>query len=146
MKRIRRMTYRTPEEIAEDQKIRKQIAKDLPELLARHQQQMEDNMGNYLKKKPNGEPLENEKSPDIAAFCDEELKELPAFETIPHGLVLVSVVDNGPFEAALVCDTEYDLNRVKRSIESGDPRPVRFFLVKREWARQMAEHPLESDQ
>jgi hypothetical protein len=105
----------------------------------------ENNMGNYLKKKPNGEPLEHEKSPDLAAFCDEELSELPAFDTIPHGLILICVVDNGGWEAALVADTEYQYNRVKESANEGDTRPVRFFLMKREWVRQMADKPLESD-
>jgi hypothetical protein len=102
---------------------------------------------NYIKKRPNGEPLGNEKSPDLAAFCDEELTELPPFNLIPEGLILISVVDNGTFEAALVCDNEFDYSRVQRAQSSGeDPRPVRFFLVKREWVRQMAEHPLVSDQ
>lgn len=102
-------------------------------------------MGNYIEKKPDGEKLGPEKSSVLAAFCDEELQDLPRFELIPEGLILVSVVDNGNFEAALVCDTEYDLNRVKHSIKIGDTRPVRFFLVKREWVRQMTDRPLESD-
>ncbi len=103
-------------------------------------------MGNYLKKKPNGELLEKEKSPDLAAFCDEECSELPPFDTIPEGLVLIAVADNGHFEAALVVDNEYDYKRVHKAwVSSSDPRPVRFFLVKREWVRQMAEKPLESD-
>jgi hypothetical protein len=102
---------------------------------------------NYLKKKPNGEPLGNEKSPDLAAFCDEELTTPPPFYLIPEGLILISVVDNGSFEAALVCDNEFDYARVIQTLNSGeDPRPVRFFLIKREWVRQMAEHPLQSDQ
>lgn len=101
---------------------------------------------NYLKKKPNGEPLGNEKSPDLAAFCDEELKEIPPFYLIPEGLVLISVVNNGSFEAALVVDNEFDYSRVVGAINDGDPRPVRFFLIKREWVRQMAEHPLQSDE
>jgi hypothetical protein len=101
----------------------------------------------YLKKKPNGEPLENEKSSFLIALCDEELHEPPMFELIPEGLVLVSVVDNGGFEAALVCDNEFDYGRVYRSWQEGeDPRPVRFFLIKREWARQMADKPLVSDE
>lgn len=103
-------------------------------------------MGNYLNQKPNGDPLPQEKSPDLAAFCDEEVKELPAFDLIPHGLVLVVCVDNGAFEAALVCDNEHDYGRVKRStVNPSDGRPVRFFLIKREWVRQMAEYELESD-
>jgi hypothetical protein len=102
-------------------------------------------MGNYLKKKPNGEPLAHEKSPDLAAFCDEELTELPAFETIPEGLILIACVENATWEAAMVVDNEYDYNRVKRMPKIGDDRPVRFFLIKREWVRQMAEKPLESD-
>lgn len=103
-------------------------------------------MGNYLNQKPNGDQLSPEKSPDLAAFCDEEVKELPAFELIPHGLILIACVDNGPFEAALVCDNDYDYGRVKRSLSNpDDQRLVRFFLIKREWVRQMAEYELESD-
>lgn len=98
---------------------------------------------NYLKKKPNGELLGNEKSPDLAAFCDEELTELPEFEHIPEGLILISVVNNGPFEAALVVDNRFDYDRVKAG---SDGRTVRFFLIKREWVEQMAEKPLESDE
>lgn len=101
----------------------------------------------YLKKKPNGVLLENEKSPFLVALCDEELHEPPMFNLIPEGLVLVSVVDNGGFEAALICDNEFDYGRVVRSWDSKeDERPVRFFLIKREWARQMADRPLISDQ
>jgi hypothetical protein len=102
-------------------------------------------MSTYLKKKPNGELLGNEKSPDIAAFCDEELKELPPWETIPSGLILIAVANNGSFEAALVVDNGKDYQRVKSALEANDPRPTKFFLVKREWVRQMAEKPLESD-
>jgi hypothetical protein len=105
----------------------------------------------FLKKKPNGEPLDNEKSPFLAAICDEELKEPPQLELVPHGLILVAVVDNvglsGKFEAALVVDNKFDHGRVYRNFTSGeDPRPVRFFLVKREWVRQMTDKPLVSDQ
>lgn len=100
-------------------------------------------MSNYLKTKPNGDLLENEKSPDLAAFCDEELHELPQFETIPAGLILIACVDNGGFEAAMVVDNEYDYSRINKAIQRGDPRPVRFFLIKREWVAQMAEKPLE---
>lgn len=101
----------------------------------------------YLKKKPNGEPLENEKSSFLIGLADEELHEPPPFYLIPEGLVLVSVADNGGFEAALVCDNQFDYVRVVKAWNSKeDDRPVRFFLIKREWARQMAGKPLISDQ
>lgn len=102
-------------------------------------------MGNYLNRKPNGLPLGFEKASDIIAFCDEEISEVPEFDLIPHGLVLICVVDNGAFEAALVADTRHEVDVVKKSIASGDDRPMRFFLVKREWVRQMADKPLASD-
>lgn len=100
---------------------------------------------NYINKLPNGTPLGNEKGFHIASFCDEELTELPELNLVPEGLVLVCVVDNGAFEAAMICDNEYDWNRVKTAIDKGDQRPTRFFLLKKEWTRQMAEFPLESD-
>jgi hypothetical protein len=102
-------------------------------------------MGNYLKKFPNGKLLDNEKSSVVASFCDEELKDLPEFNLIPEGLLFISVVDNGGFEAALVVDNQHDYDRVKRALNIGDERPTRYFLVKREWVRQMADKPLESD-
>jgi hypothetical protein len=102
-------------------------------------------MGNYINKLPNGTMLGPEKSGDLAAFCDEELAELPQFEHIPAGLVLVCIVDTGPWEAALVADTKKTWDRVNNSKAHGDKRPVRFFLIKREWVRQMADKALDSD-
>jgi hypothetical protein len=91
----------------------------------------------YIQRKPNGEFIGNMKSHVIAEFCDEILTELPPFETIPTGLFLIAVVDNGDFEAAMVVDNKPDYNRVARAQERGDDRPTKFFLVKQEWVRQM---------
>jgi hypothetical protein len=104
-------------------------------------------IGNYLKHQPDGTTLfgPHDKSAYLAGLCDEKPDELPEFSLIPEGLVLVCVVDNGPFEAALVCDNEHDYGRVQRGLRAEDPRPVQFFLIKREWVRQMAENELESD-
>jgi hypothetical protein len=100
---------------------------------------------NWLKKMPNGSMMPNEKSSVVASFCDEELQDLPPFNLIPVGLVLIAIVDNGSFEAALIVDNEHDYERVRLSWtgENKDPRPVRLFLLKREWVNQMAERPLE---
>jgi hypothetical protein len=101
----------------------------------------------YLKWKPSGDLLENEKSSYIASLCDEEVVGPPALELIPEGMVLIAVVDNGEFEAALVCDNEHDHGRVTKNWNAGqDPRPQRFFLLKRDWARQMSDGPFISDQ
>lgn len=103
-------------------------------------------MSNYLNRKPNGEPLPYEKSPDLAGLCDEELKELPEFDAIPDSLILIAVVSNGGFEAAMVCDMRKEWERVKHGIANpADTRPLRLFLIKREWVRQMADKPLRSD-
>jgi hypothetical protein len=100
----------------------------------------------YLKRKPNGDPLENEKSSYIASICDEEVSGPPALELIPEGMVLVAIVDNGGFEAALVCDNEHDHSRVTKNwVRGEDPRPQRFFIVKRDWAKQMTDDPFISD-
>jgi hypothetical protein len=91
---------------------------------------------NWLKKMPNGSMMPNEKSSVVASFCDEELQDLPPFNLIPVGLVLIAIVDN-----------EHDYERVRLSWtgENKDPRPVRLFLLKREWVNQMAERPLEGE-
>jgi hypothetical protein len=115
---------------------------------------------NFLKYMPSdwGTPNEErvelgpEKSSVVASFCDEELDELPEFNLIPEGLILICVVENSseidgqePYETAMICDTHFDWQRVKSAMP-GDPRPQRFFLMKRDWVRQMARKPLESDQ
>lgn len=43
----------------------------------------------------------------------------------------VSVIDNGTFRAALVCWLESEIERVTNSFRFGDPRPARFYHVKR---------------
>lgn len=103
-------------------------------------------MGNYINKKPDGNPIGYEKVTYLASIADEELPSIPEFSLIPDGLVLVSVVDNGGWDAALICDTEYDALRVKRGVDTGhDTREQHYFLIKREWVRQMADKPLESE-
>lgn len=114
---------------------------------------------NFLKyfPAPEGTPNEHkvelgpEKCSIVASFCDEELEELPEFNFIPEGQILICVAENTsqidgqePYETALICDTKFDWQRVKSAMPE-DPRLQRFFLMKREWVRQMAGKPLESD-
>lgn len=119
---------------------------------------MNNNMehGNYIVKDTDGKTkLGYEKSGVIASICDEQTEVLPKFELIPHGLILVCVAFNKrngedpedhDFEAAIICDTKTAWRRVNKRIQGGaEKRPLQFFLVKREFVRQMAAHHLESD-
>ncbi len=114
-----------------------------------------DMHANYIKYDGNGRDKENElgedKSSVLAAIADEFPEELPKFELIPHGLILVVVAfnkrkgddpDDPDFEAAIICDTRTAWRRVKKDIER-DQRPLHYFLVKHEFVEKMAARPLE---
>ena len=88
-----------------------------------------------------------EKAKIIARVCERELEFFPpSLDVVPSDCVLVSVAHNGHFEAALICDTEYDRNRIGMSIERGEPRPMRYFILKRIIAIMMASQTLTSEE
>jgi hypothetical protein len=103
-------------------------------------------MGNYINKLPNGEPLGHmDKSDRIAAL--EGVLEIPRppkkIKDVPLGKIVVTVVLNLPWEAALICDTQHDLDVVQP--RQRDHRPVRFFLIDADLVRAMADGELYSE-
>lgn len=56
--------------------------------------------------------------------------ERPArFRDIPEGKVLICVVSNGPFDAALICYDEEQFLRPLRAYQLGDRRPTEYLLI-----------------
>jgi hypothetical protein len=100
-------------------------------------------MGVYINKLPSGERLgAYGKAKAIARIAAEELMEPPRqLSEVPVGCVLVTVVVNHPWEAALICDTQRNIDTVGHP----DIRETRYFYVARELVRAMADGPLESD-
>lgn len=86
-------------------------------------------MGKYLDPRPrDGQTAdqakyffcrENGMSVDKSTFDSFILKDEP--NSIP-----ICIVDNGPFTAALICDTQNEINHVR---DYPDPRPKQYFLV-----------------
>ena len=105
-------------------------------------------MGNYINKLPTGEPLDAYgKSKAIARLPDvRELLEPPQqLDQVPEGFVFVAVVVNHPWEAALICDTESEIAYIQAGYRR-DRRETRYFYVKRDDVRKMADQQLESEQ
>jgi hypothetical protein len=103
-------------------------------------------MGNYINKLPSGEPLDAYgKANAIARLPGVRELLVPPIKlaTVPEGFITVAVVVDHPWEAALVCDVQYELNRINHALTDG--RETRYFYVPRETVRQMADQKLESE-
>ena len=101
-------------------------------------------MGKYLNIFPPthalaGARLGNRKSDLIATLASAEIGGLVDAASLPSDKTLIVVVDNGPYEAALIAENQEKIDMVARSQENGDSRPCRYFVMDRETAEEMVD-------
>ena len=71
----------------------------------------------------------------VQSLGGKEVSMPASFHEIPEGKMLVVVVDNGPFEACALANSE---DEFRAFTEHDDPRPKRFVLLEEKVAKKQA--------
>jgi len=98
-------------------------------------------MGDYINRTPSG-PLGYRKAQAILNDCDAiRIARPSSFADVPDGYALICVVDNGPFEAAVLIKDEREFSEFTRG---DDGRPKVWIVMDKALAIELADNRTRS--